>query len=264
MGTIASAAVTLPAMFSDHMVLQRGVDVPVWGTANANEKVAVEYAGKMASATADANGKWSCKLPAPSLGDATSLTVKADSGDAVIIKDVLVGDIWICSGQSNMGFQVKSGKDAEKEIAAANYPNIRMFKTPHVTSVDPTTKLEGKWETCTPQTVADWTAVGYFFGRQIRTDENVPVGLINNAWGGMPAESFTSKEMLESDPDFKPLLDRKEAVARRRRRMRRRWRATFIMRWSFRSFHTRSKARSGTRANRMPIARSNIASCFPR
>ena len=107
-------------------------------------------------------GPASC--PPLSTGDATTLTIKASDDSPVVFKDVLIGDVWICSGQSNMGFEVKEGKDAAKEIESANYPQIRMLKVPHVTSVDPTTKLDAKWQLCSPQTVADWTAVGYFFG----------------------------------------------------------------------------------------------------
>ena len=199
-------------MFGDHMVLQRGIDVPVWGTASPGEKVTVEVAGHSAAATADDKGDWSCKIPALKVGEATSLTIKGETGDPVVFKDVLIGDVWICSGQSNMGFQVKSGNDAEKEIAEANYPAIRYFAVPTVTSTQPTKKLNAKWQLCSPKTVADFSAVGYFFGREIHKRENVPVGLICNAWGGMPAESFTSAEMLASDPDFKPLLDRKNAL----------------------------------------------------
>src|SRR6185437_451322 len=212
LAAIASAAIALPAMFGDHMVLQRGMDVPVWGTASPGEKVIVEAAGKSATATADDKGDWSCKLPPLKVGDATELTIKADNETPIVFKDVLIGDVWICSGQSNMGFQVKSGNDAEKEIAEANYPSIRFFTVPTVTSTQPTKQLNGKWELCSPKTAADFSAAGYFLGRDIHQIETVPVGLIANAWGGMPAESFTSAEMLATDPAFKPLLDRKNAL----------------------------------------------------
>ena len=211
MSGVASAAITLPAMFCDHMVLQRGMEVPVWGTAEANQRVEVEYAGKKAAATADEKGNFSVKLPPLSLGDATSLSIKAGDGEPLVIKDVVVGDVWICSGQSNMGFLTKQAKNAKEEVESAKFPNIRFFRVPNLTSTQPTKELKGVWEVCSPETAGDFSAVGYFFGRDIHEKEKVPVGLIGNAWGGMPAESFTSEEALKADPDFAPLLERKRA-----------------------------------------------------
>lgn len=211
--SFANAAVTLPPFFSDHMVLQRDREVPIWGKAAAGEKVTIEYSEKTASTTADKDGKWTCKLPALPGGDAASMTIKGESGDAIVLKDVLVGDVWICSGQSNMQMQVKSCINAEKDIASATDAKIRVFRLPMKTSVEPRDVLEeGKWVVCSPQTAGEFTAAGYFFGREIRAKENVPVGLIDNSWGGMPVESFTSKEILASDPDFQPILDRKAAA----------------------------------------------------
>jgi len=165
--SVCRAAITLPAVFSDHMVLQRDMEFPVWGKAQAGEKIIVKGGGKSATATADNAGKFSCKLPAMSAGE-TSLVIEGETSPTVTINDVLIGDVWICSGQSNMEFQVKNGKDAEKEIAAATDSKIRVFRVPHVTAVEPITKLEAKWEVCSPQKAGDFTAVGYFFGREIR------------------------------------------------------------------------------------------------
>jgi sialate O-acetylesterase len=206
----ASAAITLPPMFGDHMVLQRGMAVPVWGKANPNEHVTVEFAGRKVTATADEKGDFVAKLPAMELGSAASLSVSGAVGKPKVFEDVIVGDVWVCSGQSNMGFLVKQGKDAAKEIDAAKYPNIRFFRVPTVTSTQPTKELHAAWEVCSPKAAGDSSAVAYFFGRDISEMEKVPVGLIQNAWGGMPAESFTSEEALKSDPDFAPLLARKK------------------------------------------------------
>jgi sialate O-acetylesterase len=199
------------------MVIQREMETPIWGQAKAGEKVTVEFMGKTMSATADDRGEWSLKLPAMKAADATSMTIRTggagggEEADKIVINDVLVGDVWICSGQSNMGFLVKQANDAEKEIAAANLPNIRAFRVPNVTSTRPTRELHGQWEICSPKTVGDFSAVGYFFGREIHAREKVPIGLIMNPWGGMPAESFMSEEALRADPDFAAILERKRA-----------------------------------------------------
>ncbi|HYO11006.1 MAG TPA: sialate O-acetylesterase [Tepidisphaeraceae bacterium] len=210
----ARAAIALPPMFGDHMVLQRGMEVPVWGKAEPGEKVTIEYAGQTAAATADEQGEWRAKLPKLPDGDASSFTVRGDKSAEVVLRDVIVGDVWVCSGQSNMQWKLRQSHDAEKEIAEAKYPNIRLFRVPNATSTRPTRELKGApaWEVCTPETASEFSAVGYFFGRHVHRAHQVPVGLIQNAWGGMPAESFTSEEGLKSDPDFAVLLERKAAA----------------------------------------------------
>ena len=153
----ALAAVSVPPLFGDHMVLQRDKEVPVWGTAAPGEKVTVTCGDKTATATADDKGQWSAKLPPLKVGNATSLTVAGDKTDKpLVFKDVLAGDVWIASGQSNMEFQVKGAKNADAEIAAAKFPNIRFFRLPHVTATEPTTKkLAGDWVVVSPKTVGD-------------------------------------------------------------------------------------------------------------
>jgi sialate O-acetylesterase len=209
----ASAAVTLSPLFSDHMVLQRDAEVPIWGKASPGEKVSVTFADKTAEATADEKGEWMAKLPPLKLGDATSLTVKGADDSKVVLEDVLVGDVWICSGQSNMGFLTHSATNAAEEATNAKYPNIRFFKVPNVTAAHPTSALKGAWQVCSPETAPKFSAVAYFFGRDVHKREEIPIGLIENAWGGMPVESFMSDEAIKSDPDFKPLLERKAAAA---------------------------------------------------
>ena len=212
----ARADVTLPPIFSDHMVLQRGVPVPVWGKASPGEKVTVEVSGQSATATADDSGHWMLKLPAIETGEPTKMTVTATGGKQITINDVLIGEVWDASGQSNMDWQVKQSADPEKEIAAARYPAIRFFRFPHTVSTQPTKEFlkGGKWEICTPENAPVFSAVAYYFAREILQKENVPVGIIQNAWGGMPAEAFTSEVTLKGDPDFAPLLEMKRnAVA---------------------------------------------------
>jgi sialate O-acetylesterase len=206
------AAVTLSPLFSDHMVLQRGMNAPMWGKASPGEKVTVEIAGKTATATADDKGDWQMKLPPLNKGDATTLTITDGDGKKTVIKDVLIGDVWICSGQSNMDFPVRLSNQGGEEVKNARHPNIRFFQVPHVPSIEPSKALKGEWKVCSPDTVENLTAVGYFFGRDLSEMEDVPVGLIQNAWGGMPAEAFTTRQTLEADPDFKPLVDLKLAA----------------------------------------------------
>ncbi len=205
----ASAEIKLSPLFADHMVLQRGIAVPVWGSASPNRQVNIEVAGKTATATADTSGAFIAKLPALEYGgNAVTMTLTAGD-DKLVLKDVLIGDVWVCSGQSNMQWSVRQSGDAEKEIASADHPNIRLFNFPQTTSLELTKEVKGKWAVCSPESVAGFSAVGYFFGRDIHAKQKAPIGLIANAWGGMPAESFTSRAALEADPSFKPLLDRK-------------------------------------------------------
>jgi sialate O-acetylesterase len=207
---VCRAGVSVPPLFGDHMVLQRGRAVPIWGDAGSGEKITIKCADHVASSTADAGGHWIATLPAMPPGPISSLTIQGSQSEhPLVLHDVLVGDVWIASGQSNMQFLVKQGKDASEEIAAANFPQIRFFRVDHVTSTQPTRKIGGKWVVISPETAGEMSAVGYFFARDIHRLEKVPVGVVDNSWSGMPAESFTSEEMLKSDPAFAPLLKRR-------------------------------------------------------
>jgi sialate O-acetylesterase len=210
---LVSAEVTVPPIFGDHMVLQRGIEVPVWGKANPNERVTVEVNGVTGSAAADKEGNWMVRLQplaAPARAeDPVQMTIKGETGQPIVLRDVLVGDVWTCSGQSNMEWPVSRSANPDESIASATDPKIRLFRFHHTVSEEPTKTVVGEWEVCSPETVGDFGAVGYFFGRDVRRMTNAPVGLIQNSWGGMPAEAFTSAETLASDPAFKVLLDRK-------------------------------------------------------
>ncbi len=199
----AQADVKLPVIFSDHMVLQRDQKVPVWGWADDGEKVTVEFAGQKVETTAK-DGKWSVALAAlKASSTGTKFTVSGKN--KVEFNDVLVGEVWFCSGQSNMEWNVASSKNAKDEIAAANNPRIRHFKVPHVTSDQPQTevKTSGGWQLTATNTVGNFTAVGYFFAREIQKELDVPIGLIGCNWGGTRIEPWTPPIGFQSVPALK-------------------------------------------------------------
>jgi sialate O-acetylesterase len=210
----ALAEIKLPPLFADHMVLQRGMAVPVWGTVGANQEVTIDVAGKTAKATADAQGNFIAKLPPLEYGgNAVTMTLEA-GGEKLVLKDVLIGDVWLGSGQSNMEWTVraasKNAEDLETTAKGADHPNIRLFTFPKTTLLEPTRNVRGEWKVCTPENVVSFSAVAYHFARNVHEMEKVPVGMITNAWGGRPVEAFISEETLKSDPAFKSLLDRKQ------------------------------------------------------
>ncbi|GMV98841.1 MAG: 9-O-acetylesterase [Phycisphaerae bacterium] len=203
----AMAEVRLPAILGDHMVVQQGLPVPVWGWADAGEEVTVTLGDQKKSAQAGADGKWLVRLDALS-AKAEPVEITIAGKNRIVLKDVLIGEVWICSGQSNMQWPVSASKNKDEEIAAADYPRIRLFSVPRTMSEKPLEDTKGEWTACTPRTVPDFSAVGYFFGRDLHKQLDVPVGLIHTSWGGTPAESWTSRAALEADADFKPILDR--------------------------------------------------------
>lgn len=204
------AEVKLPNIFGDHMVLQQGQKNRVWGVAEPNEAVTVtiERQGEKQAhkATAGADGKWQVTLDALALGGPLEMTVQGKN--TVKFSDVLVGEVWICSGQSNMQWSVNASNDPDLERAAANFPQVRMVHVPQVGTQEPQWNFNGKWQVCTPETVGNFSAVGYFFGRQLHQTLKVPVGLINNAWGGSACEAWVRRDLLAADAKYKPLLDR--------------------------------------------------------
>ena len=203
----ARADVKLSPLFADHMVLQQGTAVPVWGTADAGEQVTVSAGEQKATATAGADGKWTVKI-GPLAAGGQPLELKVAGKNTLTIRDVLVGEVWVCSGQSNMEWSVNASANAEQERAAANYPAIRMFTVKKAVTAKPAAAMEGSWAVCSPQTVGNFSAVGYFFGRELHKSLNVPVGLIHTSWGGTPAEAWTDRASLEADPDLRPITER--------------------------------------------------------
>ncbi|MEX2186716.1 MAG: sialate O-acetylesterase [Pirellulales bacterium] len=199
----AAAEVKLHGLFTDHMVLQQGMDVPVWGTAADGEKVTVSI-GDQKVETTGAGGKFRVNLKPLSAGGPHTLVVAGTN--TVTLGDVLVGEVWICSGQSNMQLAVAQGETPEKIIAESANPKIRLFTVPRDRDANPRSDVKSSWVECGPTTVGDFSAVGYHFGRALHAKLGVPVGLISCNVGGTAAEEWTSREVLESDEDLKPTL----------------------------------------------------------
>ncbi|WP_010586254.1 sialate O-acetylesterase [Schlesneria paludicola] len=201
------ANVKLPNVFGDHMVLQQGQKNKVWGTADAGEAVTVSVDKQTHSATAAADGTWNVMLEPLAVGGPYELTVKGKN--EVKFTDILVGEVWVCSGQSNMQWSVKQSNDPDLEKLAAKYPKIRMINFPQVGTQSPIWSHDDRrWKVCTPETVDDFSAVGYFFARQLYETLGVPIGMINNAWGGSACEAWINRDTLNADPKFKPMMDR--------------------------------------------------------
>ena len=200
------AAVRLPAVFSDHMVLQQQMPLTVWGWAEPGERVEVEFRNQRVPVTADRDGRWSAWLAPETAGGPFELTVRGAS-TTQRFSDVLVGEVWIASGQSNMQWTVARAKDAAKEMADAKHPQIRLFSVQRVTASKPLEDVSpAAWMVTTPETIREFSAVGYFFARELQATRNVPVGIIHSSWGGTPAEAWTSQRTLEQDPALQPVL----------------------------------------------------------
>ncbi|MEQ9066355.1 MAG: sialate O-acetylesterase, partial [Gimesia chilikensis] len=202
----AQAKIKLPAIIGDHMVLQQGQQNPLWGWDEPGTKVTVTVDGQSHTATADNKGKWQVNLEPLKVGGPYEITIKGS--DSVTLKDVLAGEVWICSGQSNMAWTVANANDGDLEIMTANYPKIRLISVPQVGTQEAQDDFNGKWEACSPATVPNFSAVGYFFGRQLYQTLNVPIGLIDNAWGGSSAEAWVNRKRLEDEPAFKAMLEK--------------------------------------------------------
>ncbi len=207
--SVVNAEVRLPAIIGDNMVLQQGVKVRIWGNARPGERVIVTVKDKSASTVADPQGHWQVWLDPLKAGGPLELTVKGDN--VLTIKNVLAGEVWLCSGQSNMEWPLVNTVGGAEAVAQANYPEIRLFTVTKNTSTTPLADLEGHWVVTTPDAAAHFSAVGYFFGRELYQQLKVPIGLINSSWGGTPAEAWTRHEALLSSPELKPILDKYES-----------------------------------------------------
>jgi len=202
------------------MVLQSGMPVPIWGTADPAEKVTIKFNGQTKSATADATGKWTVRLGKLKPGGPFEMTIagKKAGETPIIVKDVLVGEVWLGSGQSNMQFNVSQKGhppygllNEAQEIAAANYPQVRMFTVKTATTLEPQSDVVGVWQVCTPETVPDWSAVGYLFARDLNQALKLPVGIVLSAFGASTAEAWVPRAALAADPQLKPMLDKFDA-----------------------------------------------------
>ncbi|PZR26350.1 MAG: hypothetical protein DI535_14615 [Citrobacter freundii] len=206
----ANAAVKLPKLFTDGMVLQRDKPIAVWGWADPKEKVTVTLNKQTKTVVTDKAGKWTLMLSAESAGGPYTLNVKGKN--ALAVNDVLIGEVWICSGQSNMEMPIGSWgfiQNYQEEIAEANYPMIRQFAVPKTISLEPKDDVGGDgWKVCSPANAAEFSAVAYFFARDLYKELNVPVGLINTTWGGTMVETWTSREAYENSPEFKDMISK--------------------------------------------------------
>ena len=203
----AEAGLKLPALVGDHMVLQRDLANPIWGWADPGADVFVSIAGQNHQAKADGQGKWKVTLvPMAGSNHALRLSI-ASKGEKILLSNVVVGEVWICSGQSNMQWSVNQSDDPDLEAASANYPNLRIISVPQVGTQEKKDDFDGQWEICTPETVGDFSAVGYFFGRQLQQILGVPIGLIDNAWGGSAAEAWVSREVMDADARFQNVAE---------------------------------------------------------
>ena len=209
---IASADVRLSGMFSDGMVLQQSIPLPVWGSAEPGEKVTVALAGQQASATAGKDGQWRVTLRAMK-ADGKSLEMTVRGKNTVVIKDVLVGEVWLCGGQSNMAMGLSYSLDAPKEIAAADYPQIRLYNATRGPSPAPLKEHRGHWVACSPDTAGEFTACGFFFARYVHKQLGVPVGLLNVSRGSMPLQTFTSLQSLKAIPSVRASMEAHEKTA---------------------------------------------------
>ena len=196
----------LPSVIGDHMVLQRGVAIPVWGWALPGESVSVKLTEHEAQALADDTGRWEVRLPKMQAGGPFEMTVVA-ADSRLVIADILIGEVWVCSGQSNMEMSVQGSQGGFEEVPKAQYPRMRLFTVEARVAAEPQEDCSGQWSLCSPETAANFSGVSYYFGREIHREVGVPVGLVLSALGGTPAEAWTSERTLRSTNDFRTILD---------------------------------------------------------
>ena len=200
----------LAVVFTDNMVLQQTAVLPVWGTTSPGMLVTVRFAGQVKTVKADVNGDWRVTLEplvASAIPQEMNITVNDPDQTAITLRNILIGEVWVCSGQSNMEFRVSQTKNSDKETSEANFPGIRLLTIPKLVAETPQKYIAANsWAVCTPETVSFFSAVGYFFGRELHRKLGVPVGLINASWGGTVAEAWTSKNTLLKIPELAGLV----------------------------------------------------------
>lgn len=190
-------------IFGDHMVIQQGIHAPVWGTSSPGSNVKVDFAGFVTNATADFTGKWMVRMPVLKYGGPYEMKVL--SNDTIVFRDVMVGEVWLASGQSNMEWTVGAGigPEIDAEIKSADYPSVRYLNVPRKTSIVPLDDMEPqKWQAVSPSTIKNLSAVAYFFARDLHQHKKVAVGIISSSWGATSAEAWMSAEKLAAHPDF--------------------------------------------------------------
>jgi sialate O-acetylesterase len=208
------AGLKLPYLFSDGMVLQQQTSAKVWGWSDAGAKITVEFAGNEYATRADAKGDWMVEMKGLKAQTQGSVLVVKTPDDKKVINDVVVGEVWLASGQSNMEWRVASSGGAKEEIASAKDPLLRVFVSANVAENTPQKDWQGGWKTTRPENTANFTAVGYYFARKLRAELEVPVGIVECAWGGKPVEAFTSEQALSKLPIGKELLAKKAAATK--------------------------------------------------
>lgn len=252
-GAIAVADVRLPSVLSNNMVMQREAEATIWGWAEPGEEVMVMASWKArAKTTADADGKWSVKIKTPKTGGPYNLNIKGNN--TIKLENILIGEVWICSGQSNMQWEMQKTENAEKDIAAANYPNIRLFTVKRVIAGKPQDDCEGSWAECTPETVKGFSAVGYFFGKHLFDEMDVPIGLVSTNWGGTLAEAWTRREILENDADLMPIIERHEASVANFPNVLKRYNKD-MKAWEMKTEKAKAEGKKAPRRPRKPAAR---------
>lgn len=199
------ANVQMPLLFKNGMVLQRDKPIPVWGWADANEKIEINFNKQSIRTKADKNGKWLVYLKPEFAGGPYKMTIKGKN--TIILDDVLIGEVWICSGQSNMEFTVDQVMNSKEEINDSDFPMIRQFLVERDVSSTPKTHLKaGKWEVCNKSTVGGFTAVGYFFAKKLYAELKIPIGIIHSSWGGTNVETWISRDAFQNSEEFKPMI----------------------------------------------------------
>lgn len=203
----------LPHFLSDHMVVQQKQPVALWGRATPGATVEASCAGAAVAVVVDPDGRWSLKLPPVPAGGPYTIHIQSGT-EAVTLQDVLCGEVWLCSGQSNMEWTVASANFADQEISSAHFPHLRLLNVvpKRQPRDEPQEDLEASWSVCTPQSVASFSAVGYFFGRELHRHREVPIGLINSSWGGTKAEAWTERSYLQKDGDFQEIIQAYEQI----------------------------------------------------
>ena len=205
------AQVRLSPIFSSNMVLQQGMEIPVWGEASPGEKITVTLDKNTVAVKANKEGKWTLRLPSMNYGGPFNMIIKGKNLQT--LENVMIGEVWVCSGQSNMEFPLKGAKNGDAEIAASDYPAIRLFTVKKRISQNTHEQLQdGEWSMCSPATSPHFSAIAYFFGRELTQKLKVPVGLINTSWGGTVAETWTSDQMIAQNPDFTNQLEQLKKV----------------------------------------------------
>jgi sialate O-acetylesterase len=208
LGASAQAELWMPNIFSSHMVLQQKQKNPIWGKADPGAVLTVKFGDSTQEVTAGADGRWTATLKSMPAGYSAYDLRVSHGAESLYFDDILIGEVWVASGQSNMQWTVKSSNDPEKEIAAATYPNLRLFYVKRVTADTPQEDCEGTWQACSPETIPGFSAVAYFYGRELHKKLKVPVGMIHTSWGGTPSESWTSKETVDKVSAFAPITER--------------------------------------------------------